>query len=175
MVDALGQGQESLHLEAELGYSRPANAGDAVAPAAAASTAAGTGCTTNAAVSQRATTVERSRFRQHQDVRWRRRSLLILAVEERHLARARKPAENCTACWPGWSKLYANCSRRTLARLMFRVQRDFMYPKAVNDVSQVKVVIMQWDEKLKQNDDRAWRRREGSRSVENVGVAGNMS
>ena len=47
-----------------------------------------------------------------------------------------------------WSKLHANFSRKMLG-IMFRVQRECMYPKAVKDVSQVKVAIMQFEEKWK--------------------------
>ena len=47
-----------------------------------------------------------------------------------------------------WARLHANCSRRTLGR-MFRVQRECMYPKPVKDVGQVRLAIMQWEEKWK--------------------------
>ena len=47
-----------------------------------------------------------------------------------------------------WSTLYANYSRRTLRR-MFRVQRECMYPKLAKDVRQVRLAIMQWEEKSK--------------------------
>ena len=47
----------------------------------------------------------------------------------------------------GWKKLFEKYSKRTMGR-MFRVQRECMYPKAVRDVSQVKLAIMQWDEVL---------------------------
>ena len=45
-----------------------------------------------------------------------------------------------------WAKLHANYSRGTLGR-MFRVQRECMYPKPVKDVDQVRLAIMQWEEK----------------------------
>ena len=47
-----------------------------------------------------------------------------------------------------WARLHANYSRRTLGR-MFRVQRECMYPKTVKDVGQVRLAIMQWEEKWK--------------------------
>ena len=47
-----------------------------------------------------------------------------------------------------WARLHANCSRRTLGR-MFRVQLECMYPKPVKDVGQVRLAIMQWEEKWK--------------------------
>ena len=47
-----------------------------------------------------------------------------------------------------WARLHANYSRRTLGR-MFRVQRECMYPKPVKDVGQVRLAIMQWEEKWK--------------------------
>ena len=47
-----------------------------------------------------------------------------------------------------WARLHANYSRRTLGR-MFRVQRECMYPKLVKDVGQVRLAIMQWEEKWK--------------------------
>ena len=47
-----------------------------------------------------------------------------------------------------WARLRANYSRRTLGR-MFRVQRECMYPKPVKDVGQVRLAIMQWEEKWK--------------------------
>ena len=36
--------------------------------------------------------------------------------------------------------------------VMFRVQRDCMFPKAVKDVSRVKVAIMQWKEQWEHDD-----------------------
>ena len=47
-----------------------------------------------------------------------------------------------------WARLHANYSRRTLGR-MFRVQRECMYPKPLKDVGQVRLAIMQWEEKWK--------------------------
>ena len=47
-----------------------------------------------------------------------------------------------------WARLHANYSRRTLGR-MFRVQRECMYPMLVKDVGQVRLAIMQWEEKWK--------------------------
>ena len=47
-----------------------------------------------------------------------------------------------------WARLHANYSRRTLGR-MFRVQRECMYPKPAKDVGQVRLAIMQWEEKWK--------------------------
>ena len=47
-----------------------------------------------------------------------------------------------------WARLHANYSRRMLGR-MFRVQRECMYPKPVKDVGQVRLAIMQWEEKWK--------------------------
>ena len=47
-----------------------------------------------------------------------------------------------------WARLHANYSRRTLGR-MFRVQRECIYPKPVKDVGQVRLAIMQWEEKWK--------------------------
>ena len=47
-----------------------------------------------------------------------------------------------------WARLHANNSRRTLGR-MFRVQRECTYPKPVKDVGQVRLAIMQWEEKWK--------------------------
>ena len=47
-----------------------------------------------------------------------------------------------------WARLHANYSRRTLGR-MFRVQRECMYPKLAKDVGQVRLAIMQWEEKWK--------------------------
>ena len=47
-----------------------------------------------------------------------------------------------------WARLHANYSRRTLVR-MFRVQRECMYPKPEKDVGQVRLAIMQWEEKWK--------------------------
>ena len=47
-----------------------------------------------------------------------------------------------------WARLHANYSRRTLGR-MFRVQRECMYPKPVKDVGQMRLAIMQWEEKWK--------------------------
>ena len=41
-----------------------------------------------------------------------------------------------------WARLHANYSRRTLG-MMFRVQRECMYPKPVKDVGQVRLAIMQ--------------------------------
>ena len=54
------------------------------------------------------------------------------------------------------------------------MQSECMYPKAVNDVSQVKMANMQWEE-VEEIDDGARRRREDSNSLENVGVAGNVA
>ena len=45
-----------------------------------------------------------------------------------------------------WARLHANYSRRTLGR-MFRVQRECMCPKPAKDVGQVRLAIMQWEEK----------------------------
>ena len=59
-----------------------------------------------------------------------------------------------------WARLNANHSRRTLGR-MFRVQRECMYPKPAKDVGQVRLAIMQWEDKWK-----------SMMSVEDVGVAG---
>ena len=47
-----------------------------------------------------------------------------------------------------WARLHANYSRRTLGRT-FRVQRECMYPKTVKDVGQVRLAIMQREEKWK--------------------------
>ena len=47
-----------------------------------------------------------------------------------------------------WARLHANYSRRTLGPV-FRVQRECMYPKLVKDVGQVRLAIMQWEEKWK--------------------------
>ena len=47
-----------------------------------------------------------------------------------------------------WAILHANYSRRTLAR-MFSAQRECMYPKPAKDVGQVRLAIMQWEEKWK--------------------------
>ena len=48
--------------------------------------------------------------------------------------------------WKDGRSTCENCSRRTLGR-MFWVQRACMYPKLVKDVSQVRLVIMQCEEK----------------------------
>ena len=45
-----------------------------------------------------------------------------------------------------WATTHANYSKRTLER-MFRVQRECMYPKLVKDVGQVRLAVMQWEEK----------------------------
>ena len=45
-----------------------------------------------------------------------------------------------------WARLHVNYSRRTLG-IMFRVQRECMYPKLVKDVGHVRLAIMQWEEK----------------------------
>ena len=50
-----------------------------------------------------------------------------------------------------------------------------MYPKPAKDVGQVRLAIMQWEDKWKSDDVRARRGCEDSRSVEDVGVAGNLS
>ena len=47
-----------------------------------------------------------------------------------------------------WSRLHANCSRRTLG-IIFWVQRECMYPEPAKDVSPVRLTIMQWEEKWK--------------------------
>ena len=45
-----------------------------------------------------------------------------------------------------WTRLHVNYSRRTL-EIMFRVQRECMYPKLVKDVGHMRLAIMQWEEK----------------------------
>ena len=45
-----------------------------------------------------------------------------------------------------WAILRANYSRRTLVRIN-RGQRECMYPKPAKDVGQVRLAIMQWEEK----------------------------
>ena len=45
-----------------------------------------------------------------------------------------------------WTRLHVDYSRRTL-EIMFRVQRECMYPKLVKDVGHVRLAIMQWEEK----------------------------
>ena len=47
-----------------------------------------------------------------------------------------------------WARLHANYTRRTLGR-NFRVQRECMYPKPAKEVGQVRLAIMQWEEKWK--------------------------
>ena len=59
------------------------------------------------------------------------------------------------------ARLHANFSRRTLVR-MLRVQRACMNPKLAKDVGQVRLAIMQWDEKVERDDVQAWRRCEVS-------------
>ena len=71
------------------------------------------------------------------------------------------------------ARLHANYSRRTLGR-MFRVQRECMYPKPAKYVGQVRLAIMQWEEKWKGMLSNLGRYKD-SRSLEGVGVAGNLS
>ena len=83
---------------------------------------------------------------------------------------------NCVSEMDGvraWARLHANFGRRTLGR-MFRVQRECMYPKPAKDVGQVRLAIMQWEEKWKVMLS-ARRRCEDPRYMENVGVAGDLS
>ena len=44
-----------------------------------------------------------------------------------------------------WARLHANYSRRTLG-IIFRVQRECMYPKPAKEVSQVRPAISQWEQ-----------------------------
>ena len=45
-----------------------------------------------------------------------------------------------------WTSLHAKYSRRTLGRI-FRAQREGMYPKLAKDVGQVRLDLIQWEEK----------------------------
>ena len=68
-----------------------------------------------------------------------------------------------------WARLHANYSTRTLGR-MFRVQRECMSPKPAKDVGQVRLGDHAVGGEVESDDVRAWRRREDSRFVEDVGV-----
>ena len=73
-----------------------------------------------------------------------------------------------------WARLHANDCRRTVER-MFRVQRECMSPKPAKDVGQVRLGDHAVGGEVESDDVRAWRRREDSRFVEDVGVVGNLS
>ena len=57
---------------------------------------------------------------------------------------------------------------------MFRVQRECMYPKPAKDVGQVRLAIMQWEKKWKVMMSELGERCEDPRSMDSVGVVGDL-
>ena len=74
-----------------------------------------------------------------------------------------------------WARFTCELQQKNTLGRMFRVQRECMYPKPVKDVGQVRLAIMQWEEKWKvMMSELEEGANEDPGSMENVGVVGDL-